>query len=58
MDTNLFCPCKVPDELLEIASRPSRLIKGKDGIWRSPSHHPTGGRVMMITRVDILDAPG
>ena len=47
MDTNLVGPREVPDKLMEIASKPGRLIKGNNDIWRPPSRHPTGGRVMM-----------
>ena len=47
---------QVPSELLDIASRPGRLIKGKDSIWRPPSQHPTGGRVTTVTRLGCLGA--
>ena len=45
-------PCQVPEELMEIASKPGRLIKGADNIWRPPSQFPNGGRVMMARMVD------
>ena len=47
MDTNLGT-CKAPDKILEIACRPGRLVKDTDNVWRAPSHHPTGGRVIML----------
>ena len=45
MDTNLIGPCKVPDAILDVASRPGRLIKDKDGVWKLPSNWTAGGKV-------------
>ena len=44
----------MPEGLLEIASRPGRLIKSRDGVWRPPSGWGDGGRVTTIRMVAVL----
>ena len=44
--TSIGRPCQVPEAILEIASKPGRLIKNKDGVWCAPSNWTTGGRLV------------
>ena len=48
MDTNLIGPCKVPEDILYVASKPGRLIKDKDGVWRLPPSWTAGGKVTTV----------
>ena len=45
MDTNLIGPCKVPEDILYVASMPGRLIKDKYGVWKLPNNRTNGGKV-------------
>ena len=51
MDTISIGPCKVPEVIRDIASKPGRLTKDKDGEWRAPSNTATGGRVTTVSMV-------
>ena len=54
----VWVACKqVPEPILEVASKPGRLIKGQDGVWRLPADWGnTGGRVTTVRMIVVLGA--